>query len=751
MKLQIAFLRPCVVMLLAVSSPLVAGEAVVPVGAGSYATVPPPDARRPPETIYQTPNVGGKMPTNDWWSSAAWMPYSERQYPHPLAVRAVGRGLQVYYPGPRITANRVAIFGSMPAGGDLTLGHSAAPEFPDARVDGFSDWFVCLAFAAGKNRMTVSYGHGSPFVYALYEGGSAEITFAATPRVWSGTPGDAVLGLTVAGKHYALFGPGGSTWSGLGGKTLTNRAGNRRYFSLAVLPDDSARTLSLFKQCAYAHVTDTRFAGRYDAATGEVRTRFTFTTTAYEGETTDTLFALYPHQWRHAAADFVDSHYDSVRGPMKLARGNSFETSVPFPGVLPALPDAGASDPARRNAFLDEELRRAESGTKDTYWEGKRLGKLASLVPLAEQAGHAAAEAAFRNELRGRLERWFTAADPGGQVKSRGLFYYDDRWGTLIGYPASFGSDVDLNDHHFHYGYFIKGAAEIARHDPDWAAGTRFGGMVRLLIRDVACTGRRDPQFPFLRCFDPYAGHSWASGNARFGDGNNHESSSEAMNAWCGMILWGQAAGDRAVRDAGIVLYTTEMTAIEEYWFDVYGSNHPADFGPSVVTMVWGGKGANETWFSANPEAVHGINWLPIHGGSLYLGRWPDYVQKNYRALVAENKGTDWDQWADLIWMVRALVDPPDAIRQFDARPDAFAPEAGNSLANTYHWIRTLDALGHVDRSVTADYPLFAVLRKGDRRTYVVYNMEDERRTVRFSDGRRVAARGKGFTVERGN
>ena len=84
---------------------------------------------------------------------------------------------------------------------------------------------------------------------------------------------------------------------------------------------------------------------------------------------------------------------------------------------------------------------------------------------------------------------------------------------------------------------------------------------------------RNDPLFPFLRNFDPYAGHSWASGHAKFGDGNNNESSSEAMNAWGGLILWGEATGDRTIRDLGIYLYTTEMYGINEYWFDVYGEN----------------------------------------------------------------------------------------------------------------------------------------------------------------------------------
>ena len=84
--------------------------------------------------------------------------------------------------------------------------------------------------------------------------------------------------------------------------------------------------------------------------------------------------------------------------------------------------------------------------------------------------------------------------------------------------------------------------------------------------------------FPYIRCFDKYAGHSWASGDANFADGNNQESSSESLNAWYGMMLWGEATGDKTVRDTGLSLFNTERTAVEEYWFDVSDTNFPKEF-----------------------------------------------------------------------------------------------------------------------------------------------------------------------------
>jgi endoglucanase Acf2 len=676
------------------------------------------------------------MPTNDWWSSLAWMKFSERQYAHPLAVMAEPGGLRIYYPGNSITANQSAIFGFMPEkGGDFVLGHSAVPAFPDARVERFSDWFVTARFGAAGKGMSLSYGHGSPYVYAIYDGGEPMVTFTKPPKIWAGDANSPALGVTVDGRHYGLFAPTGSTWEGLGAAVLTAHCAGKTYFSIAVLPDNTPVTLALFAKHAHTHVTGTRVEWKFDEKSSTLVTTFRFILKAFEGNQKTTLFALYPHQWRNSATPLTGHVYSSVRGTMKLAEADAFETVMRFPGVLPALPLAPDCDTAKLTGYLNEVADAPVPGIGDTYSPGKWLGKLATLIPVAEECGDAAAAGKMRDHLRTRLEQWLNPRDASGVPRASGLFAYDANWGTLIGYPASFGSDQELNDHHFHYGYFIKAAAEIARQDSAWAADARWGGMIRLLVRDIASPDRDDPLFPFLRNFDPYAGHSWASGHARFGDGNNNESSSEAMNAWCGIILLGQAIGDKPLRDLGIYLYTTEMNAIDEYWFDVHGDNFPKDYPASVVTMVWGGKGANGTWFSNRPAVVHGINFLPIHGGSLYLGLFPDYAKKNYDALVAESHGDHFTDWPDIIWMYRALSDPDDAMRLYQAAGAHYRGEGGNSRANTYHWLTALRAFGQPDRSVTADYPLYAVFKKGDTHTYVIWNSTADPLTVHFSDG----------------
>ncbi|WP_128895307.1 glycosyl hydrolase [Longirhabdus pacifica] len=726
----------------------------VSTGAGSYTTVLPAGAYDVQDTIYKTSDLTKKMPTNDWWSNLAWKPFSEREYPHPLVVWPKSQGFQVYYPGTSIFADENGIFGYMDFNekNDFILGHSAQSTFPDAKVKDFSDWFVTSSFESGSKSIDISYGHGSPFVYGIFEGGNPTLTFPSTPTIWSGDANSPVLGITINDNHYALFGPSGSTWSGLGSSKISNNLPvNADYFSIALLPENTSSALNQFKKYAYAHISDTKATYDYDESSSLVETTYAYTTIAKEGTTTGTIFALYPHQWRNTSQSLLPYSYDSVRGEMKLAEGNAFTTTMTFSGVLPSLPDQPSIDDASMQHFIDEEEGDTYQGSTDTYWIGKRMGKLAVLAPIADQLGDTTAADTFRSEIQSTLQDWFTAKDSNGNPNNSNgnVFYYNDNWGSLIGYPSSFGSDTSLNDHHFHYGYFIKAASEIARVDPTWAEDENWGSMVELLIRDIANWDRNDTMFPYLRNFDIYAGHSWASGDSFFGDGNNNESSSEAMNAWTGLILWGEATGNKTIRDLGIYLYTTEMNAIQEYWFDVNNDTHHPDYTTSVVTMIWGGKGVNATWFTANPEQIHGINWLPITSGSLYLTHYPDYAQKNYAGLVDSNGGTNWDAWSDLIWMYRAISNPTDAKNQFDAGIASLTPEEGNSKANTYHWITNLTEMGNVDTSITADYPIATVFNKQGSKTYVVYNMTNQTRSVEFSDGKVVQAQPNRFYVEK--
>ncbi len=715
-------------------------ESTLPLGKGSFATQLPAGAAAPQTKVYKTARLTGAMPTNRWWSSLAWVPFSETLFPHPLAIKATESGLAVDAPRPSSSANGITAGFSTA----FTIGSTATAKYKETLVDGFSDWTVSMLWADGDNSLRITAGHGLPFVYAEYKGGGAKLHFEAAPQVFAGDAGSSILGVKVGERAYGLFAPSGARWTGLGSPDLVSTLEGKGYLSVAALPDASAETLAAFGKYAYAFVTDARADFSYDEASGKVRTTYKVTTVAKEGTERGTVQALYPHQWKNSDASFLAYTYPSVRGVMKTVAGESFNTTMTFHGNLPMLPAApGNLDAGAYGKLVSSSLEPTMPPGADTYWMGKELGRLATLAPIADLAGNADTAKQARTRIAQTLESYLSAT-PG---KKDHLFYYEPTWGTLIGYPASYGSDDHLNDHHFHYGYWIRAAAELARVDAAWAKMESWGTMVQLVVQDIANWDRENPCFPYLRNFDPYAGHSWASGDGKFADGNNNESSSEGMNAWASLVLWGEATGNKTVRDVGVYLYTTEAAAIEQYWFDVDGDNMMTGFSHNYASMIWGAKTVYETWFSPDPQMIRGINMLPLTSTSLYLGYRPATVKANMAQLAQEHGSSNWTVWSDVLWGYQAFDNPGAAIALHDAAP-SYAPEAGESRAHTHSMLHALAQLGQVSTKVTADTALYGVFDKGGVVTHLAYNAGSAPRVVHFSDGKQLTVAPGKLAVE---
>ncbi|NLD47805.1 MAG: glycoside hydrolase [Clostridiaceae bacterium] len=687
--------------------------------------------------IYITSNYNGAIHTNNWSSSVYWKQFSEPMYPHPLAFSCVPSGIQLGYP-PLSTGNEPNT--------TLTDNNSDFIVEPstftplDARADRETDWSIDILMSNASKSMKTTLAHGSPYAYFSFTDAEPRLVFNNyTPSVYIGDSSKNCLAVKVNNNYYGLFAPGGSTWSGIGTNTMKcNLPSGKNYFSIALLPDNSEGTFNFFKQYAYTFITDTKVEWDYNETNSTVTTTYNIITAVMEGTNSDTVIALYPHQWRNNEDIYPLSYtYKTIRGTMKTLKGNRFTTKVRYNGILPNLPGIISSNPSLKSK-LQEFVDQAEAKTPyidsdDTYWAGKDFGRVANLVPIAEQIGDNTASQKFLSEMKSKLENFFTYT-PG---ESKNYFYYNSNWGTLIGWLPSFGSNNELNDHHFHYGYFIYAAAQIALRDPDWASDNRWGKMIKLVISDFANGDRNDKRFPFLRNFDPYAGHSWASGHSKFWDGNNQESSSEAVNAYQAMILFGESIKDNYIRDLGIYLYTTEIQAINNYWFNLYGDVFDKSFNHNTTGMVWGSKYAHSTWWTADPIEIHAINWLPITGASLYLATDPSYIKRNLDEMWTEfnaYNGSDKnpEMWQDIVCEYMALYDPEAALNKWNENG---AVEDGESRAHTYHWIRSLMELGSPDFSVTADTPLYSVFTKGNVKTYVVYNQDSSAKRVRFSDG----------------
>jgi len=680
--------------------------------------------------------IGKPIPTNDWWSNLIKENHASNLYNYPMALQTINQGLNVNYIVPVSTPNGSSqpIDGTFP----VVVGVSGL-NTTRATVSDFTDWTVTMDWDDNTHHFNATTGIAMPFLYFTKQSSDvAEVT--VNNGSVSVTNEMMVITNSNNGSNYAIYAPIGSTWT-QNGNTYTSSLNGKNYWSLAYIPTAGSITniANEYKKYAYVFPANTEANWSYNESTSKLSTTFTVTTDVKEGTETNVLMGLLPHQWGYLApssAQPTGYTFSTIRGDVKTLDGNTFTVENTFKGILPTLPNRVNNSVGFNPADLDAKISLLENEGlatwTDSYNEGQVMNRLIQTARIADQIGKTQARDKIVATIKERLEDWLKVES--GEVAF--LFYYNDTWSAMLGYPAGHGQDSNLNDHHFHWGYFIHAAAFMEQYEPGWSS--QWGDMINLLVRDAASTDRNDTQFPFLRNFSPYAGHSWANGFATFPFGNDQESSSESMQFAASLIHWGSVTNEDSIRDLGIYIYTTEQTAAEEYWFDVYERTFKPGYNYSVASRIWGNGYDNQTFWTSDIAAAYGIEMYPIHAGSLYLGHNTSYSESLWTEISA-NTGILSNQenpnlWHDTYWKYLSFTDPQAAIDLYDSYPDREL-KFGISDAQTYHWLHAMNALGRVETSITANHPIAAVFNKEGDITYVAQNYSNTAINVTFSDG----------------
>lgn len=676
--------------------------------AATITTVQPPNTMTP-SNMQNTPvspkialGVSLVPTTNKWYSQLIWQSdpanaFGESLWVWPLLLRATRDGVNVCYP----TTRYVSPYTTTPLNqrvheykhavcSDMTVGliddaGAAVPLGDRSSLAGYTDFGATGAYTTQYGLFTFTAVKGMPWV---------EFTAPAGTRVsvrptGASTIADAGATIRNGAKRYLTVAFAGAPQV-VNGRVVLGARG-----SVAVAPDNTdTATIANLRTAATCGVVDTRVD--YQLTNNATTLESTYTLRC--ANNANPVLAMFPHHHKNLAnvGQRTAMAYVSSRGQMRLTTpgsGNTvaFTTRVDREAVLPILPPNLNAAQANEitgmvNSFSNDGGRWNNIGLNggnpaDTYWYGKAFGKVAQVAHIARALNNTAAYTKLKGETQARLDDWFDARMPH-------LFYYDQTWRTLIGYPASYGSDNNLNDHHFHYGYFLHAAALAAGDDPAYAA--KISADINEIVRDVSNPRRDDTRYPFLRYFDVYEGHAWANGPALFASGNNQESSSESMMWSTGLALWAETINNNDLRNLAAFLHTTEATAIREYWFDVDNEVFPDSLGfvEPTAPIVWADGGAYAIWWGDYLEAFHGINFLPITGGSLYLMRYPEYLRRN-QAWMTTNPGSNPNVWRDIHMQVKAMYDANAALSEYRGNP-SYAVEAGESRVHTLYGIFSL-------------------------------------------------------------
>ena len=616
-------------------------------------------------TIPVTYLAPGLMPpTNTWYSSLAFSAQPQPLFAYPISFKLIDGGYSISNPPVVSSAN--AIFSSHI--NDITIGLGSSQHV----VQSYDDLSVVVALQ-GNDKHTIAetrITHGSPYVFTTLQKDHDVTINALGGTITSVSPGK--YRIATGGRVYGVVSDADSR---LGGQVLTISAKQGNLVSVFVLPEGDDATY--FAAASHA-ITGTSVT--YTTSSKQVTTTYHIRT-----ESGPSLFAATPSM--HLSGKPSAGTFMTLLGRQSVYSGTEFTDVQTAPNLAPPalyLDRLSNSQKADLIAKLTSDANSLNFKEVDSYSGGKELYRAANLLQIAETLHQTSLANGLKTKLASRLGEWL---DPAGSTKrDNRYFYYDSSYKGVVGSLASYGSD-GFNDHHFHFGYFIYAAAILSKYDGQFAKS--HGDVVNLLISDIA-SNTSSNLFPKLRVFDAYVGHSWASGNGNFGDGNNQESSSEASNAWYATYLWSQVTDNSPLASEAIWLYSHETTAARAQL------SPPAvvALGPAymhtTVGIVWGGKLDYSTFFSPRPQAVFGIQLIPFSPGQNYLAR--TNVVNNLNA-VAPTPSELAGQFGDYLVMYQSLVDPSKALANA-MNLSATDLDNGNSLTYLYAWLYSHDNLG---------------------------------------------------------
>ena len=579
--------------------------------------------------------------SNQWYSNIYAQFPTEPLYTLPAAFQLSPQGVGVSLPNVTKTANTIFAPYIM----DVTFGFSNPLQKPS--LERISDWSIQLSMATKQQeKLQFTLAHGVPFTVFHVSASQFQLTCGVpcavylnntTPLSPNSQATVSAISLVIRGHTYILVFDSAHLIQ-FSGTSLTMSGVTRAFLGIL----DTRDHYGLFNKIATTEILDTVATPAIDG--NQLKTTYKFTTSGAVP-----LITLYPHQSSSLAAALpVLGTYATIRGNLSLVQTNSFTTILPlalpatgFPALTTVPSDLTSTLISDCNTFIQT----GPPGSKD-YFLGVWFGRGSNLLLLAHSLGLHRQE----QQLLQYLELQFT--------QSMTYFSYDPTKTSVIAKYPEFGNE-NLNDHHFHYGYYIRTAAVLAQLDPAFVSQVQT--PVNQMVADIANSDRQSVQFPYLRTFDMYEGHSWADGFAKFADGNDQESTSEAIQAWYSLYLWSQVTNNTSLRSTALYLYTTEIQSAKEYWFGLNGL-YTAPYRHAIASIIWGGKVDFATWFSNNPNEIYGIQLLPFTPGSSYLGHLPD-IAPYFADLQAQGGGSNGD-WGDLLLMWKSYYYPSQALAQ---------------------------------------------------------------------------------------
>ncbi|KAF7323230.1 Glycoside hydrolase family 81 protein [Mycena chlorophos] len=516
---------------------------------------------------------------------------------------------------------------------------------------------------------------GSPYITLYYhtatilltsENGNIQSVNGATvtsnPTSFTGTK----FVVTNSAGSYAIYSLGGAVTLSATTSTLTGTTTFNGPLRLARITNETTSEAILDE---YAATYPTGVSLDYSFSGDNATLSFAWNVV---GTGTPLLHLSWPHHRKHLVSpQYVSGlSYLTTKGYMKPVLGNTWHLSYALPTITwqaPRAPQASCTQQILE-ALEYEVANLAVAVPGDFYYWGKEFQTMARLALVADTMGRSDLVSSVISVMEESFAYWHNGAPQATYAA------YETGWGGVVDGPGASNVNIDFgngyyNDHHFHYGYMLHGAAVIAKYDSAWwNANKQF---ITTFARDIGNPSTQDPYFTVARCRDWFAGHSWASGIANGGGTRDQESSGEAINGYYGLLLFAEILGNQDVINWARLLWATEVDAVQSYWHLYPNSNDPdtpyPEAGLRALTTIGNVEdyqaGAWLFWGSQRSE-IAAIQMLPVtpineglYDAAWLTGSWA-YVANE---LVDPSVG---DEWKAVIYMAYSEVDPQTAFQR---------------------------------------------------------------------------------------
>lgn len=575
------------------------------------------------------------LKSNQWYSTLFSENKEQPIYAFPLAYKITNKGLGFSYPNVIRTQN--TIFGSYSE--DFTVGYKNF--FSNISVVEIGDWSIRIVTKNNNESLDFTITHGIPFTAIQAKGKNLIFSFKEKVEIYENNKKQ--IGGSAAGDSYVFITNGNvyavflETPSEIFVKDKEIIIVDPVNLQVALL--DTRNNYKKFKEASRVKIIGTNVEYR-------IKGNEIFTDYRIVSENGIPLITLLPHQYNYLETDlpFIGS-YETLRGSLKLVRINTFTTRLKVSNLpdtfesIENMPEINKQISIDINDFIKEKV-----PTSKDYFLGIWFGKASSLILLADSQD--------LDDDRDKLIDYITPFF----IRSLNYFNYDSSKSSLIATNPEFGNDR-LNDHHFHYGYFIRMAAVLSKYDRSLIP--KINSKIDQMVDDIANTDRTSDLYPYIRNFDTYEGHSWADGYGDTPDGNNQESSSEALNAWYAVYLWGKVTNNEKVSNVGSYLFATEKSSAYEYWWN-NKRIYKKPYEHMIASIVWGGKVDYSTWFSGETNMKYGIQILPVTPASSYLRELTDF--NDYVNDYIKSGGNIEKSWGELFTILESFYNPSKAI-----------------------------------------------------------------------------------------